>query len=126
MISKDKGQTLGFIMGKVHKYVTNSQSYISWHSLVDSTVVQSSNRCFRKCNNEPASHLTNSEQKILYYVAGYVIYSLKNKYNRMLKSLKSKEIAVAPCQILDSLQVSGVQSIKAENVLSFTHKWVSQ
>ena len=48
--------------------------------------------------------LRKEEEKILYYVAGYLIFSLLNKYRKLEKSKKKHHIAIASIQLLESLR----------------------
>ena len=66
--------------------------------------------------------LTNNEQQILRYVSGFIIFSLRNKYKLLLKSSKSKEVANAVLQLLNTF--GNPEMKKINSYLDFTHQWV--
>ena len=49
--------------------------------------------------------LSKEEEKILYYVAGYLVFSLLKKYRKLEKSKKKHHIVIASIQFLESLRV---------------------
>ena len=67
--------------------------------------------------------LTQEEEKVIYYVAGYVVFALRNKYKILLKS-KKMDIAVAALQFLDSLKVVGDTPFKVDDFESYIQQWV--
>ena len=71
----------------------------------------------------PDIHLTDAEQEVLYYVAGYIVYSLRCKYKR-LEGCKHKDIAVAALLFLDTLKAKGDENVNSFNFLEYTRKWV--
>ncbi|XP_057311592.1 uncharacterized protein LOC130649343 [Hydractinia symbiolongicarpus] len=69
--------------------------------------------------------LTTEEQTVLYYVSGYIIFSLRKKYQRLADS-KNKVVAVAALQFLNSLKVSGDDKLQVYSFLDYTRSWVDQ
>ena len=68
-------------------------------------------------------HLTNEEQQIVYYVAGYIVFTLRKKYKK-IESGGKNQVASAAVEFLDSLRITGDTSIKAHSFLDFTRKWI--
>ena len=64
-------------------------------------------------------HLINEEQQIIYYVAGYIVFTLRKKYVKIESGGKNK-VASAAVEFLDSLRITGDTSIKAHSFLDFT------
>lgn len=74
--------------------------------------------------NEEELKLTDSEQEVVRYVAGYLVFSLRRKYKRIQQSTcgKSKEVANDTILLLDSF--STVQdAFDVATFLEFTTKW---
>ena len=114
----------------LQQYNDDSSSYL--HLLdtfvmnIVSYVIEFENR--EKYKNLPMTPkellLNDNEQQILRYVSGYIVFALKKKYNLLSKSLKSKEVAIATLQLLDTF-IKG-QISKVYNFLDFAHTWVEQ
>ena len=68
-------------------------------------------------------HLTKEEQEVLYYVSGYIVFSLKRKYSK-LSGTKNKDVSVAAVQFLDSLHISSDKQISGHSFLEFARRWV--
>ena len=82
-------------------------------------------------NQKPATmdelKLTDDEQQIIRYVAGYVVFSLKNKYNKIkytTKSPKSRQVADASLTLLNSLVITSDENLRCKTFLEFTNKWI--
>ena len=73
-------------------------------------------------SNQELLRLTDDEQQIVYYVAGFIVFSLKKNYKNLKKLNNCQDVSVASFQLLDSFMTSGVT--KASSFLDFTHKWV--
>ena len=72
----------------------------------------------------PDIHLTEAEQEVLYYVAGYFVYSLRYKYKR-LAGHKHKHVGVAALLLLDTLKGKGAENVNSINFLEYTRKLVA-
>ena len=70
--------------------------------------------------------LSVEEQEVIRYVSGYLIFSLKIKYEKMAKSICSKEIAVAALQLLSSLQMVGESKLASQTFLEFSKKYLEK
>ena len=68
-------------------------------------------------------HLTDDEQRVLYYVAGFIVFSMIKKYKK-LSNGKSNAAASAALQFFLSLKVSGNSSLKGCPFLDFAKKWM--
>ena len=68
-------------------------------------------------------HLINEEQQIIYYVAGYNVFTLRKKYVKIENGGKN-QVASAAVEFLDSLRITGDTSIKAYSFLDFTKKLI--
>ena len=114
----------------LRQYNDDSSSYLylldTFVMNIVSYVIEFENR--GKYKNLPVTPkevpLNDNEQQILRYVSGYIVFSLKKKYNLLSRSSKSKEGAIAALQLLGTF-VKG-QISKVHNFLDFTHRWVEQ
>ena len=71
----------------------------------------------------PDVKLTNEEQQVVYYVGGYIVFSLQKKYKGMMKN-GINPVAVAAYEFLESLKDSHKGKVKtAQNFLDFVKKW---
>ena len=70
--------------------------------------------------------LSKEEEKILYYVAGYLVFSLLNKYRKLEKCKKKHHIAIASIQFLESLRVSGDNSFNSKDFETYVQEWLCQ
>ena len=68
--------------------------------------------------------LTKEEEKLIYYVAGYVVFFMRNKY-KMLKSSKNRAVAVAALQFLDSVKIDGNSSFKLRSFNMYIEDWLN-
>ena len=140
-----KDAQLELFWSKIHKYVANSESRKPWTPVLPDSpifaslfqfIVMQCVTLIMKHENEskmiaiPVTQeelkLTTDEQEVITYVAGYLIFSLQKKYYKMKQdgNSSSKHIAAAVLQFLDGIKVRGLNSIKAETFLTFTHKWI--
>ena len=70
--------------------------------------------------------LRKEEEKILYYVAGYLMFSLLNKYRKLEKSKKKHHVAIASIQLLESLRVSGDHLFNLNDFVTYVQEWIRQ
>ena len=70
--------------------------------------------------------LRKEGEKILYYVAGYLMFSLLNKYRKLEKSKKKHHIAIASIQLLESLRVSGDYLFNLNDFVTYVQEWILQ
>ena len=70
--------------------------------------------------------LSKEEEKILYYVAGYLVFSLLKKYRKLEKCKKKHQIAIASIQFLESLRVSGDNSFNSNDFETYVQEWLCQ
>ena len=68
--------------------------------------------------------LSEEEQQTLYYVAGYIVHSLKKKYTKILKAHPQNIPAISAQQFLDSVQIKSKEKVCGMSFLDFTRKWV--
>lgn len=67
---------------------------------------------------------TLSNQKVLTYVQGYIVFSLIRNYQKMLQNnTKINSVASSALQFLNNLEVQGLDSIDGESYLIYTYKW---
>ena len=69
--------------------------------------------------------LTRGEEKVIYYVAGYVVFSLRNKY-MILKNSKNRAVTVAALQFLDSVKIDGDSSFKSRSFNMYIEDWLDR
>ena len=130
----------------IHKYITSKSSKyllvkillenkININGSVISTIFQGIvmdviNRILKLHNQHQIPEMTSNtelklsedEQQIIYYVAGFIIFSMKKKYTHLKKVKSCQDAAVASLQLFDSFMTSAVS--RASTFLDFTHKWV--
>ena len=66
--------------------------------------------------------LSEEEQQVMRYVAGYIIYSLISKYKKICRT-NSNQCVLAAMEFLCSLKSNGDSLIKCESFLDYTRKW---
>ena len=66
--------------------------------------------------------LSEEEQQVMRYVAGYIIYSLIGKYKKICRT-NSNQCVSAAMEFLCSFKSNGDSSIKCESFLGYTRKW---
>jgi len=67
--------------------------------------------------------MTNEENQILHYVAGYVVFSLSKKYKALLKEKPKNNIAIAVIEFLKSLKVSSNAELSGNTLAEYIEKW---
>ena len=72
----------------------------------------------------PDLKLTDDEQQVLYYVCGYIVFSMRKKYIKMKGKNVNSTAAIAAIQFFDSLKVKGDSNVKALTFLDYTKKWL--
>ena len=68
--------------------------------------------------------LTDEDQQIIHYVAGYIIFALTNKYRRLCENSKNfgaKDILL----FLGSLKIKSTEEFSGENFLKFVEWWTN-
>ena len=70
--------------------------------------------------------LSKEKEKILYYVAGYLVFYLLKKYRKLEKYKKKHHIAIASIQFLESLRVSGDNSFNSKDFETYVQEWLCQ
>lgn len=70
--------------------------------------------------------ITEEEQKVLRYVAGYITYSLIQRYKKLSSSsvVSTRETANAAIDFLQSLDTKFEKDINARSFLQYTNQWV--
>jgi len=68
------------------------------------------------------SRLSEDEQQIVRYVAGYILFSLSRKWQKINEG-RNNMVATASIQFLDSVKITSTE-IKAHSFLDFTNKWI--
>ena len=118
--SKWEGFALKCINPSVSPIVISSLVY----SLVTITelLIQHSSQNVQELKLE----LSKEEEKILYYVAGYLVFSLLKKYRKLEKRKKKHHIAIASMQFLESLRVSGDNSFNSNDFETYVQEWLCQ
>ena len=76
--------------------------------------------------DDPDLKLTNEEQEVLWYVAGYLVFLLQQKYLRIKHSGAAKSFATAALQLLKSLQMTGGKDLNAGTFLEFSKKYIEK
>jgi len=140
------------IWSKVHQYSLNVSKKRLWIGLVNEETVSSDefsslfhflcmrvieglmaienkNIADKQCDEvtpPTTSPMTNQEQEVLRYVAGYVIFSLKKRYKLLTKSnvIATREASVATHQFLSSLDTKIEKDLQARSFLDFTRAWI--
>ena len=69
--------------------------------------------------------LTRDEEKVSYYVAGYVVYSLRNEY-KMLKCSKDRAFAIAALQLLDLVKINRDLRFKSRSFNMYIQDWLDR
>lgn len=72
---------------------------------------------------DPIQKLTPEEEQIVCYISGFIVFSLKTKYKRLIKSPQAEIVAVAALQFLKSLELKN--SIKGDSFKEYVHAWVN-
>ena len=67
--------------------------------------------------------LSEEEQQVIRYVAGYIIYSLIGKYKKICRT-NSNQCVLAAMEFLCSLKSNVDSSVKCESFLDYTRKWI--
>ena len=125
MIVKDS-KWEGFVLKCINPTVAPTVISSLLYSLVTSYITQllkqhsSNSQGFQKLKLE----LSKEEEKILYYVAGYLVFSLLKKYRKLEKSKKKHHIAIASIQFLESLRVSGDNSFNSNDFETYVQEWL--
>ena len=68
--------------------------------------------------------LTDEDQQIIHYVAGYIIFALTNKYRRLCENSKNfgaKDILL----FLGALKIKSTDEFSGENFLKFVERWTN-
>ena len=68
--------------------------------------------------------LTDEDQQIIHYVAGYIIFALTNKYRRLCENSKNfgaKDILL----FLGTLKIKSTDEFSGENFLKFVERWTN-
>ena len=73
----------------------------------------------------PDLKLNDEEQQVLYYVAGYIVYSLLKKYRTIEHANPTSATASAAIQFLLSLKLENTSEIKVFTFLDFVRSWVN-
>ena len=68
--------------------------------------------------------LTEEEQQVLYYVAGYIVYSLLKKYKKAQKLNPKNSTCNAAITFLESLKLENAGRVRALKFLEFVRSWV--
>lgn len=70
---------------------------------------------------------TEEEQKVVRYIAGYVIHTLIQKYKRFKRSsvIETREMANAAIDFLKSLDTKLKKNVNTQSFLEYTKEWVT-
>ena len=68
--------------------------------------------------------LTQDEQQVVYYVAGYVVFSLLRKYKKINLNNPANTAAIAAIQLLSSLEAKNYSKVQGYSFLQFAKKWL--
>ena len=77
-----------------------------------------------KKDQEIETKLTDEDQQIIHYVAGYIIFALTKKYKHLCENSKNfgaKDILL----FLGTLKVKTIEEFSGENFLKFIERWTS-
>ena len=66
--------------------------------------------------------LRKEEEKIRYYVVGFLVSSLLNKHRELEKNKKKHQTAIASIQLLKSLRVFGDNSINSNDFVTYVQE----
>eukprot|EP00111_Clytia_hemisphaerica_P012552 TCONS_00036897-protein len=70
--------------------------------------------------------ISEDEQKVVLYVAGYVIYTLLKRYKRLKNSpdVLTRETAAAAIDFLKTLDTRFERDIEARSFLEYSNEWI--
>ena len=69
-------------------------------------------------------NLTDEEQQIIYYVSGYIVFSLLRKYQKIQSKNPMNVAATAVIQFLISLKMKHSSAVEGASFFQFTKKWI--
>ena len=107
MISKDS-KWGSFVLKCINPTVAPTVISSLFYSLVTNYITKLLKQHSSHSQNfqELKLELSKEEEKVLYYIAGYLVFSLLKKYRKLEKSEKNHHVAIASIQFLESLRVS--------------------
>ena len=62
-------------------------------------------------------------EQVIYYVSGYIVYSLRKKYTRFIKLNTNNISAIAALQFMNSINVNHSEHMSGNSYQEFVRKW---
>ena len=74
-------------------------------------------------DTEVRTDISPGEEKVMYYVSGYIMYSLRKKYTRLIQINTSITSARAALQFLNSINAKHSEHFSGNSYQEFVRKW---
>ena len=91
--------------------------------IVENILIYENEKSKKVSSNEEVVTMSEDEQQIVRYVAGYILFSLTRKWKKISENKKGNIVASTVLKFLESVKMTSVE-LQANSFLDFTNKWL--